>query len=92
MAHPDMKTVVLSLGPNETQEDIDNFNHAVEMLDEAHDQAVQQLVDTLHISESDARKIHYLRSRSRWTQEKENYLILLAQEGDTLPNVFTGEY
>jgi lysophospholipase L1-like esterase len=31
--------------------------------------------------------VWYLRSRSRWTQEKEDYLIRLARKGKQLPNM-----
>jgi hypothetical protein len=36
--------------------------------------------------------ILYLRTRSRWTQEKEDYLIKLAKEGKPLPNVMAGDF
>ena len=32
--------------------------------------------------------ILYLRTRSRWTIEKEDYLIKLAKEGKPLPNMY----
>jgi len=41
----------------------------------------------LGINEDAANDIVYLRGRSRWTQEKEDYLVKLAKEGKPLPNI-----
>ncbi len=50
------------------------------------------VADELGIGYVDATSICYLRTRSRWTQEKEDYLISLAKEGKPLPNVMSGEF
>lgn len=64
-------------------------------MDEYHDEMVQEIseeANKLGIAFLDMSTIWYLRSRSRWTQEKEDHLIKLAQEGKPLPNVLAGEF
>lgn len=66
-------------------EKMDAFQKA---MDDYHDE-LNKLIEVeakkLGISDLDMGDIYYLRTRSRWTQEKENYLIKLAREGKPLP-------
>ena len=65
---------------------------AINILQEETDRAIEAEAETLGVSFNDMSLVHYLRSRSRWTQEKEDYLIELAREGKPLPNVLSGEF
>lgn len=51
-----------------------------------YDEVVHDLAKELSVSESCARDIFYLRSRSRWSQELEDELIHLHQKGER-PNM-----
>ena len=64
---------------------LDDYNNAVSLM-------INAEAKRLNISYSDMSSIEYLRTRSRWTQEKEDYLIKLAQEGKPLPNILSGEF
>lgn len=48
---------------------------------------IQDLAKDLGISDGAAQDIFYLRTRSRWTQEKENYLVWLDQGNKPFPNM-----
>jgi lysophospholipase L1-like esterase len=64
-------------------------------MDDYHDEMNRQISEEAHrlgIAFLDMSTIWYLRSRSRWTQEKEDHLIKLAQDGKPLPNVLAGEF
>lgn len=66
-----------------------------EAMDDYHDQQYKLVAaeaERLGIPIDPMFDIWYLRSRSRWTQEKEDYLIQLAREGKELPNVLAGDF
>lgn len=66
-----------------------------EVMSEWQDEMVLHIRDEatkLGISYSAAADVVYLRTRSRWTQEKEDHLISLAREGKPLPDVLSGEF
>lgn len=46
-----------------------------------------ELAHELGISEDHAEQVHYLRSRSRWTQELEDELIRMGKCGEPLVNM-----
>jgi len=68
------------------------FNDYINRLQDCYDEELEIMARELNISTQDASAILYLRSRSRWTQEKEDYLLKLAREHKKLPNVFSGEF
>ena len=49
---------------------------------------IDAVVEEFGISPDAAINICYLRTRSRWTQEKEDYLIRLAREYKPLPDMY----
>ena len=57
-------------------------NQACEM-----NQHIREVAEKLGVSEGVAQDIVYLRTRSRWSQEKENHLLALAKAGQPLPNI-----
>lgn len=72
--------------PNDTKK-MDDFQKMMDAVNDAHIAAIRQLAVELSVSEGAAANISYLRSRSRWTQEKEDYLIWLAQNEQPAPNI-----
>lgn len=69
----------------------------LEALDETQELIVAEeknIRDTFGVSDSTAGAIMYLRSRSRWTQEKEQELIDRDKAGDpiSLGTVLSGEF
>jgi hypothetical protein len=68
-------------------EALDRFQEAMNVHQDEMDKMITAESDKLGVSFSDMSDIWYLRSRSRWTQEKEDYLIKLAKEGKKLPNI-----
>ena len=70
----------------------EKIDEVMDELQDIYELAQQQTAKELELNEDDAGLILYLRSRSRWTQEKENYLIQLSKEGKKLPNVLSGEF
>ena len=78
--------------PINEEEAMDEFQ---KVMDDYHDETnrlIEEEANKLGISFFDMADIWYLRSRSRWTQEKEDYLIKLAKEGKELPNVLAGDF
>jgi hypothetical protein len=51
----------------------------------------EELAEALNVSMACAADVQYLRTRSRWTLEKEKELIRLHKEGNP-PNVLSGEF
>ena len=49
---------------------------------------INKLAREFDISVPDANHVYYRRTRSRWTQEKEDYLIRLARVGEELPSIY----
>ncbi len=75
-----------------TGEDLKNKETMAEfqkVMDELHDanvKYVEELAQELNISVACANDVYYLRSRSRWTPDKETELIRLHREGNP-PNM-----
>jgi hypothetical protein len=82
-----MNYFINSIEVNET-----DFNDYIHELQDVYERELEVMAFELNISTQDAALILYLRSRSRWTQEKEDYLLKLAREHKKLPNVFSGEF
>lgn len=72
---------------NSTQVDWDAFNEMMNEINQANNREIEQMAKDLGISEGAASDVWYLRTRSRWSQEKEDYLIKLAREEKELPNI-----
>lgn len=72
--------------PLNDEKDMKDFNEAMDLLYTIMDDFTSKIVKELNVSKNGADNILYLRSRSRWTQEKEDYLIWLDQNGKDLPN------
>ena len=55
---------------------------------------INAIRDVLEVSEDTASAIHYLRTRSRWTEEKEQELIDRDRVGNPIPlhDVLSGEF
>lgn len=53
---------------------------------------IKSVATELNIGFGQAADIVYLRGRSRWTQEKEDYLIQLAREGKAFPDILGGAF
>jgi hypothetical protein len=73
--------------PIDDPEAMDVFQKA---MDEYHDELthlIKKEAEELGIPIGAMSDVWYLRSRSRWTQEKEDYLIRLAKDGKPLPNI-----
>lgn len=78
--------------PVDDPEAMDEFNKAMDKYQDEMSRQISEEANKLGIAFLDMSTIWYLRSRSRWTQEKEDHLIKLAQEGKPLPNVLAGEF
>ncbi len=82
----DLETYCISV-ENPTQKDL---NALTELMNKAQDEIVKyidQLAIDLGVDYSAAEDIYYLRTRSRHTQEKEDYLVWLAKNGKSMPNI-----
>ena len=66
---------------------MDAFQKAMDAYHDEMDKMIAKEAKELGIDVGAMNEIWYLRSRSRWTQERENYLINLAKEGKELPNM-----
>lgn len=78
--------------PINDEEEMDEFQKAMDAYHDEMNRLIEEEANKLGISFFDMADIWYLRSRSRWTQEKEDYLIKLAKEGKELPNVLAGDF
>lgn len=77
------KTFTVSVDPNTI--DWEEFN---DTMNEYHSKIIEQTkkeAEKLGVKLDTAYDIIYLRGRSRWTQEKEDYLISLDKAGKELP-------
>lgn len=80
--------VTIELNPKEmTEKDWDKFQTAMDEMNNAMMQEISDLAKELNVSEGCATNIWYLRTRSRWTQESEDYLIELERQGKPVPNM-----
>ena len=71
---------------------MEKFQQVMDTLADASNEHAAKEAAQLNISSHDMESIQYLRTRSRWTQEKEDHLIRLAKAGEKLPNVLSGEF
>jgi hypothetical protein len=91
MSHKDLKAFGIQV-PVGNPEKMEEFQ---ELMDKINDKIViyvQNLAKELNIPESLAAGLYYLRSRSRWSQEKENKIIDLHRKtGVTEFRILSGE-
>jgi hypothetical protein len=92
MSHPDHETVRITLPGNPTKEQMRAFSEAQAAAFDETWEYIKQEAEKLKVNEEDMSLIYYLRTRSRWTQEKEDHLIELSRNGQPLPNVLAGEF
>lgn len=88
--HPDNKTFVIELSENPSRTEMDLFQAFLDKNAQAQCEYEEKIAKELNVSIECACDIAYLRTRSRWTQEKENKLIQSHKEGKPL-NVLDGE-
>lgn len=82
-----MGTVKIELNPEEmTNRDWDKFQNAMDDLNDMWDQEIRDIAKDFGVSTDCAQSIWYLRTRSRWSQEKEDYLIELDKKGEPMPD------
>ncbi len=89
--HPKLVPFSMEIPVNDHQK-MKDFNKAMDALQDQTIAHIRDEAKKLEINESDMSLIFYLRTRSRWTQEKEDYLIELSKAGKPLPNVLAGEF
>ncbi len=89
--HPKMTAFSTEI-PTNDEKAMENFQRVVDSLADAWFKEEQKLASDLGISINASCVILYLRTRSRWTKEKEDHLIQLDKEGKELPNVLAGEF
>lgn len=77
--------------PDSDSPAMNDFQSFMDKLQESQEEYIETIAKELGVSAAAAGDIAYLRTRSRWTQEKEDTLIALAKEGEPLPNVMAGE-
>jgi hypothetical protein len=88
--HPDYNAVSAQIPVN----DPEKMAQFQELMNAAQDRLVEhihKLADELGLSYSDASSIYYLRTRSRWTQELEDRLILANRAGHSIQTTDGGE-
>jgi hypothetical protein len=90
MAHPEVKTFCINIPSDENS--LEKFQDVMDVWVEAEVEYEEKVMKDLGISHKAASAICYLRTRSRWTQEKEDYLVKLDKEGKELPNVLAGDF
>jgi hypothetical protein len=81
----DGQTTTISFNGNITSEEGEVLNEMMNLWQNEMIKYEMQIASELNISAEAAQDIVYLRSRSRWSQDKENYLIWLDQNQKTLP-------
>jgi hypothetical protein len=86
--------MVASLNEADVQnpQTMEAFTEVMDMWQDAMDNERNSLVKELGVSTQCAGYVQYLRTRSRWTQEKEDQLIELDKKGQELPNVLSGAF
>ena len=89
--HPNM-TSVITVIPAGDSEKMEQFQKAMDQLQDSMIEEEKRIAEEFSISKKAASAILYLRSRSRWTQEKEDHLIRLDKNGEELPNVLAGDF
>lgn len=73
-------------------EDDKEFAHVMHTLQEEQQSYEFGISNEYSVSGETASAIAYLRSRSRWTEEKEQHLVELDHAGKKLPDVYSGEF
>jgi len=63
------------------------LNEMMNDVQEGYNQQIKTIEKELNISDEYAGAIWYLRTRSRWTQELEDKLVLMARTGESCPNM-----
>jgi hypothetical protein len=66
---------------------MDEFQRFMDVVADETNIYIGNVAHQLGVSFNAAADIVYLRGRSRWTRDKEDYLIKLAKEGKPLPNI-----
>jgi hypothetical protein len=83
-----METYSVELpNPEDNKEVWDQFQALMDNIQDDWDISARELSFRLNISTECASDILYLRTRSRWSQENEDYLIWLGQNNKPLPNI-----
>jgi hypothetical protein len=87
------QTFSVELHPeNMSQEDWDKFNALMYKVQDGYQEEIDNIQEEHQISSACAAAVWYLRSRSRWTEEKEQQLINMDRRGEPIPNVGAGEF
>ena len=73
--------------PVNDPEAMDEFQKAMDEYYNEMDRYTAEEAEKLGVDVGAMSDILYLHTRSRWTQEKEDYLIKLVKEGKPLPNI-----
>jgi hypothetical protein len=81
-----MSTVSIEVPIND-ENGMKEFQNFMDAVMDCHNKEILEMSSKFNISEGCANDIFYLRTRSRWTQEKENYLIWLDQNNKKSPNI-----
>lgn len=69
------------------------FNEMMDEVNEASSKAIDNIMAEHQVDFQTANAVWYLRSRERWTQEKENELLEWKKvKSEQFPNVFSGEF
>ena len=94
MAHKltiDNGVAVMEIDPSG---DMDALNEAMDAWHDAQEQECREIAKTLGVSDATAGAIQYLRTRSRWTPEKEEELIARDKAGNPIDVslLMTGEF
>lgn len=88
-----MDTFSIELNPAEMDDaGWERFNNLMAEIQDGMVKYQHEIAEELNISEACAEYVQYLRTRSRWTQEKEDQPIKMDQAGETLPNVLAGDF
>jgi hypothetical protein len=80
-----MDTFVIEI-PGNDEKALNDLNDFMDAWQESMVNYEKEVAKEFGISEWGATCVCYLRTRSRWTQEKEDYLIWLDKNGKELPN------
>ncbi len=73
--------------PFDDENAMDEFQKFMDACADSWNLEASKLAIELNISEGCANDILYLQTRSRWTQEKEDYLIWLCHNKKDMPNI-----
>ena len=82
-----MRTFVVTFPDLSDTARMDSFQEMMDAVHDATNVEIQGIASEHNITIGAASNIWYLRTRSRWTQEKENYLIWLDQHDQDSPSI-----